>query len=278
MGLMRLWWVPAGMSPDRGAYVSYDHRTTVAVLAGEAARAGAVAIGEDLGTVDPWIRRQLAASGILGTSLLWFAREPDGSPLRPAHWRRACMATVGTHDVPPVSGFVTGDQVTVRARLGLLEDPAAERDRAKLALALWRDALGREGLLPPDQQPTIEEFTVALYGYLALTPAVLLGVSLADAVGDRRTQNVPGTSEAYPNWQIPLCDGAGEPVLIEDLDQRPLVRSIVDAVVGSGTAASRAGRRAGGSLAPWRRRHGPRSAAGAARPGGRRGPGTHPPW
>lgn len=188
------------------------------------------------------------------------------------------MATVGTHDVPPVSGFVTGDQVTVRARLGLLEDPAAERDRAKLALALWRDALGRECLLPPDQQPTIEEFTVALYGYLALTPAVLLGVSLADAVGDRRTQNVPGTSEAYPNWQIPLCDGAGEPVLIEDLDQRPLVRSIVDAVVGSGTAASRAGRRAGGSLAPWRRRHGPRSAAGAARPGGRRGPGTHPPW
>ena len=87
MGLMRLWWVPVGMSPDRGAYVRYDHRATVGALAGQAARAGALAIGEDLGTVDPWIREYLAGRGVLGTTMLWFAREPDGSPLRPEHWR-----------------------------------------------------------------------------------------------------------------------------------------------------------------------------------------------
>ncbi|HXP19346.1 MAG TPA: 4-alpha-glucanotransferase [Streptosporangiaceae bacterium] len=230
MGLMRLWWVPEGMPPDRGAYVSYDHRATVAVLAGEAARAGAVAIGEDLGTVDPWIRGYLAEQSILGTSLLWFARESDGSPLRPEHWRRRCMATVGTHDVPPVSGFVTGDQVTVRARLGLLNDPEAERKRSELVLAGWQDALVRERLLPPGARPTAAEFTVALYRFLALTPALLVGVSLADAVGDRRTQNVPGTSDEYPNWQIPLCNGDGEAVLIENLAAVDLVRAVASAV------------------------------------------------
>ncbi len=229
MGLMRLWWVPDGMPPDRGAYVSYNHQLTVAALAGEAARAGAVAIGEDLGTVDQWIRRYLAASGILGTSLLWFAREPDGSPLRPAHWRRSCMATVGTHDVPPVSGFVTGDQVAVRARLGLLKDPQAERKSSELALQAWQDVLTAQRLLPPGHRPSADEFTVALYGYLALTPAALVGVSLADAVGDRRTQNIPGTSDEYPNWRIPLCNGNGEAVLIEDLPSIDLVRAVVRA-------------------------------------------------
>ena len=78
MGLMRLWWVPAGQPPDRGAYVSYDHRASVGALVGAAARADAVAIGEDLGTVDPWIRDYLAEQGILGTMMLWFAHCADG--------------------------------------------------------------------------------------------------------------------------------------------------------------------------------------------------------
>ena len=33
----------------------------------------------------------------------------------------------------------------------------------------------------------------ALHGYLTLTPARLLCVALTDAIGDRRTQNQPGT-------------------------------------------------------------------------------------
>ena len=79
MGLARLWWIPAGMSPDRGTYVRYDHELMGGVLAAEAARAGTVAIGEDLGTVEPWLREFLAARGVLGTSMLWFEREEDGT-------------------------------------------------------------------------------------------------------------------------------------------------------------------------------------------------------
>jgi 4-alpha-glucanotransferase len=234
MGLTRLWWIPAGRRPDQGAYVGYDQRATVGVLAGTAARADAVAIGEDLGTVDPSIRTHLADHNILGTMMLWFARGRRGEPLRPALWRRACMATVGTHDVPPVAGFVTGEQVTVRANLGLLAQPV-ERERAdsQAALASWRAALQREGLLSADGAPPgPAEFTIALYGYLGLTPSLLTGVSLADAVGDVRTQNIPGTSTEYPNWQVPLCDAAGRGVLLEDLPGIPLLRGTVAAARG----------------------------------------------
>jgi len=232
MGLMRLWWIPDGMPADRGAYVRYDHRLTVGALTTEAATAGAVAIGEDLGTVEPWIRRYLAEQQILGTEMAWFAREADGSPLRPARWRSGCMATVGTHDVPPIASFVTGDYVGVRARLGLVKDQEAERKASELRLSGWRDVLVAEHLLPPGDQPSADQFTVAMYGFLARTPAVLTGVSLADAVGDRRTQNIPGTSQEYPNWRIPLCDAEGNAVLLESLPGIELVRSVARAVAG----------------------------------------------
>jgi len=236
MGLMRLWWVPEGRSPDEGAYVSYDHRLTVGTLAAEAAKAGAIVIGEDLGTVEPWIRQHLASQHILGTEMAWFASQNDGSPLPPSRWRRWVMATVGTHDVPPVAGFVAGDQVTVRARLGLLGNPEAERCALDETLARWMTTLAGEGLLPagaagePGRQPPAQEITVAMYGYLALAPSVLIGVALVDAVGDRRTQNIPGTSDEYPNWRIPLCDSEGSAVLIEDLPDLPLVREVIGAV------------------------------------------------
>ena len=61
-------------------------------------------------------------------------------------------------------------------------------------------ALAREGLLRT-AAPSPEEFTVALYGFLTRTPAMLIGVSLADAAGERRPQNMPGTVDEYPNWR-----------------------------------------------------------------------------
>jgi 4-alpha-glucanotransferase len=238
MGLMRLWCMPQGLPPDHGAYLRYGHRAAVAALTGEAARAGALAIGEDLGTVEPWIRRYLASSGILGTSMLWFEREPGGWPLPPRRWRRDCMATVGTHDVPPAAAFLTGEQVTVRAQLGLLKrSEDTERKAAEFTLSRWLDALAGEELVASGSWPDADEFTVALYGYLARTPAALIGVSLADAVGDRRPQNIPGTRDEYPNWQIPLCDAAGRAVLLEDLPSLPLLRAVSHAVFGAVGAA-----------------------------------------
>jgi 4-alpha-glucanotransferase len=230
MGLSRLWWVPAGMTSDHGAYVRYQHEAMVGVLASRAARAGAIAIGEDLGTVDPWLRRYLADHGILGTSILWFERTADGRPLPPGQWRRDCLATVGTHDVPPAASFFTAEHVALRASLGLLvKDEDSVRSEALAEVGDWRAALAAQGLLEATGPVTAAEFTVALYGYLARTPALLVGVSLAEAVGQHAPQNLPGTSTEYPNWRIPLAGPDGTPVLADDLPTHPLLLAVAKA-------------------------------------------------
>ena len=233
MGLARLWWIPAGMSPDLGTYVRYDHELMGGVLAAEVARADALAIGEDLGTVEPWLRKFLAGRHVLGTSMLWFERRADGTPRRPGGWRRGCLATVGTHDMPPAAAFLTGEQVTIRAKLGLLTQPEVEeRAAAHAEMTRWLAMLAREDLLPRRDRPSPEEFTTALYGYLTRTPAVLIGVSLAEAAGERRPQNMPGTVDEYPNWRIPLADADGQPVLLDDLPANAGVRAVAAAVAG----------------------------------------------
>ena len=231
MGLARLWWIPAGMPPGQGTYVRYNHELTADVVCAEAARAQALAIGEDLGTVEPWLRDFLAARQVLGTSMLWFERYADGTPRRPDEWRHGCLAMVGTHDMPPAAAFLTGEQITLRAGLGLLTEPEAdERAAARREVDGWLAMLAREGLLDGPGEVTPETFTAALYGFLARTPAMLIGVSLADAAGERRPQNLPGTVNEYPNWRIPLADHNGAPVLLEDLPAHEGVRAVAAAV------------------------------------------------
>jgi len=135
--------------------------------------------------------------------------------------------------MPPAAAFLTGDQVTIRAELGLLTQPEdEERAEARADTRRWLSLLAREGLLPSQAPVSPEEFTVALYAYLTRTPAMLIGVSLADAAGDRRPQNMPGTVDEYPNWRIPLTDRDGKPVLLEDLPGHAGIRTVADAVSG----------------------------------------------
>jgi len=235
MGLFRLWWVPPGLTPDHGTYVHYDHVGMVGTLARAAADRGFLVIGEDLGTIEPWIRDYLAGHGVLGTSMLWFERDPDGRPLPPDQWRPASLAAVGTHDLPPAAAFVTGEHVELRAGLEILaQSEEAERADHEQTMAAWREALAREGLLPAGGSATVADQVVALYAYLARTPSVLIGVSLPDAVGQRQPQNIPGTTDEYPNWRIPLADGDGRPVLLEDLADQPILRAIADVVRNPG--------------------------------------------
>jgi 4-alpha-glucanotransferase len=216
MGMFRLWWVPAGRKPSEGTYVRYDHEAMVGVLALEAQRAGAVVIGEDLGTVEPWVRDYLHERGMLGTSILFFERDEVG-PLPSDAWRRLCLGTVTTHDLPPSAGYLAGEHVVIRDRLGLLTRPAEEEWMGLWdEVASWRARLQEEGI-DPGPVGDIGAKVEALHHFLARTPALLCGVALADAAGDRRTLNQPGTHREYPNWQLPLLDAEGKPVLLADL-------------------------------------------------------------
>jgi 4-alpha-glucanotransferase len=231
IGLFRLWWIPAGASPTKGTYVRYNHDAMIGIVALEAYRAGAVVVGEDLGTVEPWVRDYLRARGVLGTSILWFEldRDGDGGPLPAERWRELCLSSVTTHDLPPTPGYLAGEHVRLRDELGLLTRPAVEElavDRA--AQSAWLAELRRVGLLGDTADE--EEVTLGLYRYLARTPSRLLALALTDAVGDRRTQNQPGTTNEYPNWRVPLTGPDGSPLLLEDVLTDPRAQALAAAM------------------------------------------------
>ena len=231
LGLFRMWWVPEGASPVDGTYVRYDHEALVGILVLEAWRSGALVVGEDLGTVEPWVRDYLAERGVLGTSILWFERDSEGRPLPPERWRELCLAAVTTHDLPPTAGYLRGEHVRIREELGLLTRTADEERRVdEEEREQWLGLLRERGWLPHHaaEQRTVE----ALHRALAATPSRLLGVALTDAVGDRRAINQPGTHDEYPNWQLPLADGSGRPVLLEDMVGSERVAGLAAAVRG----------------------------------------------
>lgn len=245
LGLFRLFWIPRTGTPAQGAYMNYDHEAMVGILALEAQRAGAVVIGEDLGTFEPWVQDVLRDKGILGTSVLWFeSAEPDGAPKRPEQYRNLCLTSVGTHDLPPTAGYLKGAHNSLRVDLGLVgqsldelndEDAvwiAAVLDTVREAGAFTGTELsGREfsGLRPAEFGDTAN-LVVGLNAFVARTPSALTCTNLVDMVGDERIQNQPGTNaEQYPNWCIPLTDGAGKAVLIDDLPDTPLFHRVAEA-------------------------------------------------
>ncbi|MBW4721203.1 4-alpha-glucanotransferase [Saccharothrix obliqua] len=222
-GLWRLWWIPPGEPAARGTYVRYDEDAMLAVLTLEADRAGAVVVGEDLGTVEPVVTERLHEHGMLSSAVLWFQRDyrVPGHPLvPPADWTVSAMASISTHDLPTVAGFLTAEHVRVRAELGQFasgpdgEYDAAERERRELV-----------GLLDKEGVPA-DDLVTAFHVLLAKAPSLLLLTSPQDALGETRQPNLPGTVDQYPNWRIPL------PVRLPALFADERVRRIATALAG----------------------------------------------
>ncbi|XVS62398.1 4-alpha-glucanotransferase [Actinosynnema sp. CA-299493] len=228
-GLWRLWWIPPGEAPKRGTYVHYDPDAMLAVLTLEAHRAGAVVVGEDLGTVEPKVTEALHEHGMLSSAVLWFQREYDlpGHPLVPPEkWTASAMASISTHDLPTVAGFLAAEHVRVRAELGQFDGPvdgeyeAAERERGELL-----ELLKHEGV-PAD------DLVTGFHALLAKVRSVLVLTSPQDALGETRQPNLPGTTDQYPNWRIPL------PIPLADLFDDPGVRRAVAALAAGRPSAA----------------------------------------
>src|SRR4029077_6317474 len=104
------------------------------------------------------------------------------------------------------------------------EELAADREQQ----AAWLEELRRVRLLKDD--PDVDAIVLALYRYIGRTPSKLLALSLADAVGDLRTQNQPGTTDEYPNWRVPLRGPDGHKLLVEDVFRDPRAAALADAM------------------------------------------------
>ena len=237
LGLFRVWWVPDGFPAYAGTFVRLDFDAMLSILMLEAHRAGAIVVGEDLGTVEPWVQVALAERGILGTTILWFEADDSGAIKDPDRWRSEVLASVTVHDLPPTAGYLRDEHVRIRSELGLLTTPEdVEHENAAQERQAWARILQSHGWLADDidlsTDDGLEEFVVALHRAIAGSPARLIGVSIPDVAGDRRAQNQPGTDQEYPNWRIPISDATGRPVLLEDLLEQPELLTRIVAAIG----------------------------------------------
>ena len=195
MGLFRLFWVPPGGTPAGGTYVAHAGTAMLDLAVMEAVRAGAVLVGEDLGTVEPSVRTALEERGVLGYRIGWFEDAP------PQEWPAETLASTTTHDLPTVAGLWNGADARRRADAGLPVDPDDEE--------LLRHRL-RVLTSSPDGRPT-EEVLLAAEGAVAASPSLLAVATLEDACGVEERPNQPGTVDELPNWRLAL------PVRVEDL-------------------------------------------------------------
>ena len=222
-GLWRLWWIPPGRGAREGAYVHYDARAMLAVVAIEALRAGAVVVGEDLGTVEPEVTEGLSEHGMLGCAVLWFQRDDAGALLPPRRWHPDTLASVSTHDLPTAAGFLRDEHVRARADAGVLSDVDAARadaakDREELLELLRAEGFGVDD--PSDDDAVV----VAMHQLLATARSRIVLAAFTDVLGDLRQPNLPGTVDEYPNWRIPLSQS------LDDLLADPRVTAVAGAL------------------------------------------------
>jgi len=214
MGLMRLFWVPDGLSALEGAYVRYPFQDLLGILALESHRNRCLVVGEDLGTVPDEVRAALGPAGVLSYRVFVFEKHASGDFRAPEEYPAQAVVVASTHDLPTLAGYWRGRDIALRQELDLF--PSAEvhegqvvgraQDRARILLAL-----SRAGLLPEDMSldstfhPDLTpELAAAVHHYLARTPAWLLLFQLEDVLGQTEQVNLPGTTEQYPSWRRKL--------------------------------------------------------------------------
>ena len=177
MSLFRLWWVPAGFSPNDGAYVHYPLQQLLCVLALESARSACLVVGEDLGVVPDEMRTAMPEFGLYHYKVLLFEKI-DGRFRRPDEYARRALATATTHDMPTLRSYWEARDIELRRRLNLYpsaeieSDIVRERDRDREMLLV---ALREQGLNPAHPAAPLDPFTAelghALHLYLARSAA-----------------------------------------------------------------------------------------------------------
>ncbi len=211
-GLSRLWVVPQGASASDGAYLRYPFADLLRVIALESHRAGAVIVGEDLGTRPPGFVSPVADKGILGMRVLWFERDEDGFRAADAFPAQSVGMT-GTHDTATIAGWWTGNDIQWNRRLQRGGDwQTEETNRMADRSALW-SVIGDDKPQPAvdDPAPAVD----AAVAHLASTPTALAIIPLEDLLGLEEQPNLPGTIDQHPNWRrrlsAPLADLLTDP-------------------------------------------------------------------
>jgi len=189
MRLFRLYWIPDDSDATRGAYVKERNNDFVRILALESVRNRVVVVGEDLGTVEPEVREELARFGMLSYRLFYFEKNGRGEFRSRSEYLAQALVASTTHDLPTLAGFWIGADIQSRREAGMLDDAAWRGQLEMRAIEKQKmlDVLFREGLLRPEMSRKAADYPEltgelhhAVAGFLALTPSQLLAINQED--------------------------------------------------------------------------------------------------
>jgi 4-alpha-glucanotransferase len=214
MGLHRLFWVPDGHDASSGAYVRYNAEELYAILSLESHRHGAVIVGENLGTVPPYVNAAMKERGLQQMYVTQFQLSDKERPLNPIP--RDAVASVNTHDMPTFASYWEERDIDDRLAMGLLDEhgASAERRERKGVRTSWRSYAKRHGA--PAASSTRGAYR-GLLGALASSRARNVLVTLEDLWLETEAQNVPGTVDEHPNWRRKAAHS------LEELRELPVV-------------------------------------------------------
>ena len=201
MALWQLFLIPSGRPASEGTHLRYPFTDMLRVVAEEARRAGATVIGEDLGFVPDGFRDAMEAANVLSYRIVYFEQSDDGFTPAPAYPETA-LACLSTHDLPPLAAWWRGEDIDLREAHGLVspEASAQHRDHREWERVELTRAFGLPARVA-DADTLPDAVRDAAHAFVAATPSRLVAARLADLVGPDRPTNLPGVTDAYPNWR-----------------------------------------------------------------------------
>ena len=200
MALWQLFLIPEGAPAGDGTHLRYPLSDMLTTLAQVSRETGAIVIGEDLGWVPEGFRDAMEAANILSYRIAYFEQDEDG--FRPASdYPETALACLSTHDLPPLAGWWRGDDIALREEHGLVSPEASVEHRAHRAWERRHLARAFGAKVDPKAADLPGAMLDAAHAFIADTPCLLAGVRLADLIGPERPTNLPGTTDAYPNWR-----------------------------------------------------------------------------
>ncbi len=219
IGLFRLWWVPEGRPTVRGHLRPLrprgdDRRARPRGRTGPAPSSSARTSASSSRPRATTSRSR----GILGTSILWFERDGDGRPLPAERWREL-VPRLGHHARPATDRRLPRRRARAAARAPRSADPTA-RGGARRGRRGAR-VVARRGAVARAARPTTQASSRRRDGPAPLPHADARRGCCAwrctDAVGDRRTQNQPGTTRRVPELAGAALRARRQAVLLEDV-------------------------------------------------------------
>jgi 4-alpha-glucanotransferase len=232
MALHRLFVVPAGHGASDGVYVQYREDELFAILSLESHRNRCRVFGENLGTVPHAIERAMTRHRV---GKMWIGQfSMNTNPKRAVSPIEGnCVASLNTHDMPPVVACLEGSDVPTRVALDVFDAknaPGELRGRKVVQRPVTK-FLRTNRMMPAREKATPQAIGQGLNRYIASSEAELMLVNIEDLWGETHLQNVPGTSTQHPNWRPKLAktltgimkdeDAAGQ---LEELARRRKAR------------------------------------------------------